>query len=486
MHLTRRIRIQLAIFVVVALVAVTWVVLGFAKLPVLLAGAGRYTVTVALPNASGLYRSGNVTYRGVEVGKVDKVQLTDSGVQAVLLLNSGVNIPSDLDAQVHSQSAVGEQFVELLPRNDTSRPLRDGDVIPLSRTGVPPDINALLDATNRGLQAIPQDNLKTVIDETYTAFGGLGPEISRIVKGSTAVAINARKNLDPLLTVIDKSKPILDSQTDTADSIQAWARHLASITSSLQRNDESVRGLLQKGPAAVDEARQLFDRLNPTIPVLLANLVSLNQVLVTYRPGIEQLLVLLPQATSMIQGVNLANRDTKQPFAGAFLDFNLNINLPPPCSTGFLPPQQIRPPADQDYPDRPAGDLYCRVPQDSALNVRGARNTPCMTVPGKRAPTVAMCESNEQYVPLNDGYNWKGDPNATLSGQAVPQPPPGTPGSTGPPAQPPALPLTITKYDPATGSYVGQDGRLYTESDLAADAPSQKSWQSMLLPPKGP
>ncbi len=33
-------------------------------------------------------------------------------------------------------------------------------------------------------------------------------------------------------------------------------------------------------------------------------------------------------------------------------------------------------------------------------------------------------------MPLNDGYNWKGDPNATLSGQPVPQLPPGTPGST--------------------------------------------------------
>ena len=30
-----------------------------------------------------------------------------------------------------------------------------------------------------------------------------------------------------------------------------------------------------------------------------------------------------------------------------------------------------------------------------------------------------MCESNEYYVPLNDGYNWKGDPNATLSGQPI-------------------------------------------------------------------
>lgn len=95
------------------------------------------------------------------------------------------------------------------------------------------------------------------------------------------------------------------------------------------------------------------------------------------------------------------------------------------CTTGFLPAQQRRIPTFEDYPDRPAGDLYCRVPQDSPFNVRRARNIPCETVPGKRAPTVKLCESDEPYLPLNDGYNWKGDPNATVpglgSGQDIPQ-----------------------------------------------------------------
>ena len=81
----------------------------------------------------------------------------------------------------------------------------------------------------------------------------------------------------------------------------------------------------------------------------------------------------------------------------------------------------------QGVTDRPAGDLYCRTPQDSIWNVRGARNYPCITRPGKRAPTVKMCESDEVYVPLNEGWNWKGDPNATLSGQDIPQLPPGSP-----------------------------------------------------------
>src|SRR4029450_6476540 len=84
-------------------------------------------------------------------------------------------------------------------------------------------------------------------------------------------------------------------------------------------------------------------------------------------------------------------------------------------------------------------DVYCRIAQDSPFTaVRGARNYPCLTVPGKRAPTVKMCESDEQYVPLNDGNNWKGDPNATLSGQDIPQLPPGTPpAQAAPPPGPP-------------------------------------------------
>lgn len=132
-----------------------------------------------------------------------------------------------------------------------------------------------------------------------------------------------------------------------------------------------------------------------------------------------------------------------------YLSFNLNLNLPPPCTTGYLPAQQARSAVFEDYPDLPAGNLYCRVPQDSPFNVRGARNIPCETRPGKRAPTVAMCESDEQYVPLNDGYNWKGDPNAMMSGQDIPQLPPGS-----------ATP----------------------EQSAAAPGPGEKTWQSMLLP----
>jgi phospholipid/cholesterol/gamma-HCH transport system substrate-binding protein len=92
------------------------------------------------------------------------------------------------------------------------------------------------------------------------------------------------------------------------------------------------------------------------------------------------------------------------------MGLNLSINNPPPCMTGFLPASEWRSPADTSVAPLPSG-TYCKIPQDTPANVvRGARNYPCVDVPGKRAATPRECRDNKPYVPL--GTNpWYGDPN---------------------------------------------------------------------------
>ncbi|MGZ4525127.1 MAG: MCE family protein [Mycobacterium sp.] len=488
LRLSRRTWIKLTILTLVTVASCGAMAFNYMKLPETLFGIGEYNVTVDLPESGGLYQTSVVTYRGTDVGQVKSVDVTATGVRAVLALRSGVKVPSDIQASVHSRSAIGEQYIELTPQpgkgGEHSRPLRAGDVVPAGHVDVPVDIGHLLDLTNRALQAIPRDNLRTVIDESNRAVGGLGPELSRIVDGSTALAIAGGRTVDPLAALIDQSPAVLNSQVQTSDAIATWANRTAAITAQFKAQDAALRDLLTQGSSGLEEGRALFDRVSPALPVLFADLVSLGDIAVVYRHDIEQLLVLLPQGIAVMSAALVPNTGTKQEYRGFFLDFNLNINLPPPCTTGFLPPTQRRSPASVDAPDRPAADLYCRIPQDSELNVRGARNVPCETKPWKRAPTVELCESDEEYVPLNDGYNWKGDPNATYSGQGVPQYPPGQDPRLPPPrgtAPSAPSPPAVATYDPANGDYIGPDGHRYTEFDLAH--PRAKNWQSLLVPP---
>ena len=97
-------------------------------LPALL-GIGHIKVTLELPAAGGLYRFSNVTYRGVQIGEVREVKLTKDGAEAKLTLDTSPKIPADLEADVRSVSAVGEQYVDLRPRTDSGPYLRDGSVI---------------------------------------------------------------------------------------------------------------------------------------------------------------------------------------------------------------------------------------------------------------------------------------------------------------------------------------------------------------------
>src|SRR5258707_13511794 len=102
---------------------------------------------------------------------------------------------------------------------------------------------------------------------------------------------------------MDQAPPILNSQVQTADSIATWAQRTAAITGQLRAQDRAFADLLNTGGPALEEGRALFDRVAPALPVLLAIMVSLGDISVTYRNDIDQLLVLILQAPSALQAL---------------------------------------------------------------------------------------------------------------------------------------------------------------------------------------
>src|SRR5690606_9593726 len=116
---------------------------------------GRISVTLQLPGTGGLYQFSNVTYRGIEVGKVVEIRPTRDGAEATLSLKTSPKIPADLDAKVLSVSAVGEQYVDLLPRTDSGPYLHDGSVIVAGPSALPQPVGPMLDRMNDLVGSIP-------------------------------------------------------------------------------------------------------------------------------------------------------------------------------------------------------------------------------------------------------------------------------------------------------------------------------------------
>jgi phospholipid/cholesterol/gamma-HCH transport system substrate-binding protein len=503
--LTRLVRTQLVLFAIASVIGMTVMVVTYLQAPTLL-GIGRMTVTLQLPGTGGLYRFSNVTYRGVQVGKVTDVRPTRDGAEATLSLNTSPHIPADLHAAVLSVSAVGEQYVDLQPRTDAGPYLRDGAVIPVSDTSIPQAVGPMLDQVSALLGSIPRDKISPLLDETFTAFNGTGPDVGSLLDSSSRLIGDASAAADQTRALVDDSAPLLDGQAESVDAIRTWAHSIAGITGQVAADDPQVRTLLSTGPGAADEASRLFNQVKPTLPLLLANLTSLGQVGVTYHPSLEQLLVLLPPVVASTQAYGAPKNN---PIGMSLGDFTLNIGDPPACTVGFLPPSAWRSPEDTSDIDTPDG-LYCKLPQDSPIGVRGARNYPCMGNPGKRAPTVEICDSDKPYEPLAMRQHALGpypiDPN--LIAQGIPPdarvdrdatiygplegtpPPPAAPPSPSPAPPNPVAPsgfhpnesggpsVAIATYDPSTGQYATPDGAVYRQTDLVPHT-GPRTWKDL-------
>lgn len=405
MRITRYVRIQLILFT--ALTVATLAVLGgyYLRLPAL-AGVGQYTLKADLPSSGGLYRTANVTYRGVTIGKVTAVEPTSTGVQATMQIDDKYKIPVDASANVHSVSAVGEQYLDLVSEGNPAQYLSPGQTI--TKGTVPEEIGTALEAVDRGLAALPKDKIGLLLDETSQAVGGLGPSLHDLVNATQSLTGEFASNTADINDLITKSAPLLDSQAATSEEIRSWIRNVNVVLNQTAEKDPQLKNVLSGAAPTLDAANSVVGGLRESLPQTLANLEIVTGLLLRYRHGLEQVLVLLPQASAVAQTTTLA-------FPGeANIDLGLAINQPPPCLTGFISASEWRSPADTSLAPLPA-DTYCKIPQDTTANaVRGARNIPCVDVPGRTAATPQECRSGQPYVPM--GTNpWYGDPNQIVS-----------------------------------------------------------------------
>ncbi|MFA6300142.1 MAG: MlaD family protein, partial [Nocardioides sp.] len=163
--ITRRTRFQLMIFVLITLLGVSYVGARYAKLNRLFYDDA-YTVVAHFPESGGIFAGGEVSYRGVQVGRVDKLVLTDSGVDVYLDIENGYDeIPTETLAVVGNRSAVGEQYVELQPKVDGGPYLSNDSEIDEEDTRTPIATETLLTNLSNTVSSVDQDALRTTVEE---------------------------------------------------------------------------------------------------------------------------------------------------------------------------------------------------------------------------------------------------------------------------------------------------------------------------------
>lgn len=471
MKLTRLVRWQLVVFAVLTVVSVVYGTVTYVGIG-RVTGIGSYRVVAEFDTAGGIYETGLVTYRGVTVGRVDSVDVDladlSAPVRITLRIDSDNTIPRNSAAHIRSQSAVGEQYVDLIPRDNGGPALTDGDVLSAKGNEAPTPTKDVLERTMNLVATISPQNLETTVDEVSDGLGQTGDRLARLIDASQRLLELAQIDIGPTTRLIDDAEPLLTTGNRVAADLTSAVANLASFTDQLALSDEHLRTLLTRTPSAADQVSATLTELTPTLPTLLADLQSVGQVLRVNVPNLRHILTVYPAFTSgtlnSVDGYALGQSPQ------APLDIKLGNTLnPPPCTEGYGGSRRRDASDMRTVPVVP--DQYCDARPDNPKVARGARNVPCATDPRVRTPLVADCPGGlpSTWPEMLSRPHSMGDAGGDPGAKRVPK-----------------RLRTASKpvpYSETTGRFRGPDGVTYfvgTPTN-SASAKGKATWQSLLI-----
>jgi phospholipid/cholesterol/gamma-HCH transport system substrate-binding protein len=471
MIIKRGVKIQLLIFAVITALTMAYTAVNIIGL-----GQGvldlRYKVYLDLADSGGIFSNAEVTYRGVTVGRVGPLHLTQNGVRVELRIDRGKKVPANgVQAYILNRSGVGEQYVDLRPAGNGPS-LKNGDTIQRDHTHLPVQTYELLHNVDALIRTVNPKDLGTVIDELDKGLSGTGPDLQSLLDSNKRILEALKATYPETISLLDNGRTVLDTQADIGPTFRQFSHDLASLTSEIKNGDGDLRSVLNTTPGTLDQANDLFERLEPTLPTLLANGSVIGQVLTSRYTQLRQMLVTYP----LIVG----GAFTVAPGDGTVhFGVELNLNAPPVCTKGYES-TKVRYPQDT----RPASvnpKASCKLPKNSPSAVRGSRNA-APAGPYPRLPAGATSGAGFPYERSYSSGSGDQSGDQGSSGDAAKQASSGQDSGAAQTPAPGLQTLFVTGYDPRTRVYVGPDGKRYRlgkVSQLTGDA----SWQTLLLSP---
>jgi phospholipid/cholesterol/gamma-HCH transport system substrate-binding protein len=364
----RVVKIQLAVFIVLTLVGITYVGASYIGINPL---SSPFTVHLALPSAGGIFTNADVAERGVVVGRVGALHINpDGGVTADLKINHGEKIPATgLTATVADLSAVGEQYVELEPATD-SGPYLTSSSLPIKGT-VPVDDAVILRNIEQLFASINVHDLSTTVTELGKGFANLGPSLQKLIDGGDELTQAATNALPATEQLINDGKTVLDTQREVSAELKSFAASFNDVTGEFSGQDAALRTILDNGSAASEQLKLLIQDNQDVVPELLDNLDTFSQIQSVRLPYDRAVLELYPAI--------VADSFYALPKPGNVARFGLVTDAGAFCSTGYAStkPRSNKP---KDWGGAANLDAHCSGNNtflDTEQNdIRGERNAP--------------------------------------------------------------------------------------------------------------
>lgn len=279
-----------------------------------------YIVQAEFTNVANLVPNSEVKVDDITVGRVSDVRLDGWHARLTLELDDGVRLPANATAKIGQKSLLGAEYVELDRPSDAQGQLRDGDLIPLTRTDRYPETEELLAGLSLWLNGGGLENLRTIYAEVDQALGGREQVTRDLLDQLRTFAISIDQQKAAIVATIDAldnlSKPLAAQRDQLAHALD----HVTPGVTLLNQQRTSLTAALTALTSFSTVANRVIDHSQDD---LVGDLDDLKPILANLAAAGDS----LPKSLDVAGTLLFPLSTFKNSFRGDFVNVYASVDL---------------------------------------------------------------------------------------------------------------------------------------------------------------
>jgi phospholipid/cholesterol/gamma-HCH transport system substrate-binding protein len=260
-------------------------------------------------NSNGIFVGDEVVVLGVKVGEIDKIEPQPQRAKISFWFDDKYKVPATVNAMILSPKLITARAIQLTPAYTGGPMLRDGAVIPQSRTAVPvefDDLRRQLDKLTESLQPTQPGGVSPLGEFVNTSaenLRGQGAQIrDTVIKLSQAVSALGDHS-DDIFGTVKNLSTLVSALRDSADLMRQLNTNLAGVTALLANDPDEVGRAITDLNAAVSEVERFLADNREAIGTTSDRLASISKALVDSLDDVKQTLHVLPNAVQNVVNI---------------------------------------------------------------------------------------------------------------------------------------------------------------------------------------
>ena len=285
--------------------AMALVLLMFTAIIIVVFGQLRFDRTTGysavFKNASGLRAGQFVRASGVEVGKVDKVELIDGGNQVKIDFNvdRSLSLFQGTTASIRYLNLIGDRYLEL-KRGDDERKLPAGGTIPVGQTQPALDLDALIGGFRPLFRALDPAKVNSIAQSIVTIFQGQGGTINDILDQTASLTAALADRDQAIGEVVKNLNTVLDTTVKHQQQFDETVQNFEKLITGLKNRADPIASSVADISDAAGSVADLLGENRPLLQKTVTQLEVVQQPLVDQKDQLNDLLVRLPTALKII------------------------------------------------------------------------------------------------------------------------------------------------------------------------------------------